>query len=125
MTQPSLSDPAASLVPQTVNNLAPPWQASITPLAGSYTLHRLKQPRTSGSGQTCCSQTLTFRLGCEEHVALTHICECCVQITQHRLIEIPLMIFAWRNSNADKRHLNDNLLYILVLHCMYASKILN
>lgn len=120
MTQPSLSDPAASLVPQTVNNLAPPWQASITTLAGSYTLHRLKQPRTSRSGQT-----LTFRLGCEEHVALTHICECCVQITQHRLIEIPLMIFSWRNSNADKRPLNDTLLYILVLHCMYASKILN
>lgn len=38
--------PAASLVPQTLNNLAARWQASITALACSYSLHRLKQPKS-------------------------------------------------------------------------------
>lgn len=35
---------AASLVPQTLNNSAARWQASITTLACSYSLHRLKRP---------------------------------------------------------------------------------
>lgn len=51
----------ASLVPQTLNNLETRWQASITTLACSYSLHRLKQPRSfltmlQPNFQTCISK---------------------------------------------------------------------
>lgn len=51
--------PAASLVPQTLNNLAAQGQASITMLACSYSLHRLKEPRSFLTLTTCCMLGVT------------------------------------------------------------------
>lgn len=50
--------PATSLVPQSVNNSAVRWQASITALACPYSLHRLKHctppPASTPPCKTCC-----------------------------------------------------------------------
>lgn len=49
---------ASSPVPQTLNNLAARWQASITTLACSYSLRRLKRTSAFLTVQTCCRQSM-------------------------------------------------------------------